>query len=131
MRVEERGEAQLNTVTLYNLTFSSLILQLHEKTRRFENEFCDCFVREGTHCSSGSSRRPNRCDGAVLFFVQWWLVWLSLAWLLMPRHRLKRTKWTNVYWHSHANLSEVKPRFFDGHLRTKSSNGYGNSSSWS
>ena len=30
-----------------------------------------------TRCSNGSSRRQNRCDGAVLFFVQWWLVWLS------------------------------------------------------
>ena len=55
----------------------------------------------------------------------------SLAWLLLPRHRLKRTTWTHVYWHSHAKLSEARPRMSTDTCAQDRPNGYGNNSSWS
>ena len=83
-----------------------------------------------TRSSNVSSRRPSHYVGAVLFFRQWWLVWLFLAWLLLPRHRLKRTKWTNVCWHSHAKLSKPQPRTLTDTYAQDHPNGYGNKSSW-
>ena len=65
MRGERETHTQLNTVTSHNLTFSKLILQLHYITRRFENELCYYFVREGTR--TGSDRRLCRVSDVELF----------------------------------------------------------------
>ena len=54
-----------------------------------------------------------------------------LAWLPLLRHRLKRTKWTNVYWLSHAKLSEVTLRISTDTCAQNHPHGHGNSSSWS
>ena len=83
-----------------------------------------------TRYSNVSSRRLSHFVGAVLFFGQWWLVWLFLAWLLLPRHRLKRTKWTNACWHSRAKLSEAQPRTLTDTYAQDHPNGYGNNSNW-